>query len=47
MPMRFFYVPADEGSLYPEIPTTLLRFGICKTEGVVDAAVARLRESFS
>ena len=42
MPMRFFYVPADEGSLYSEVPTRLLRFGICKSTSVVDDAVARL-----
>ena len=40
--MRFFYVPADEGSLYSEVPTRLLRFGICKSTSVVDDAVARL-----
>ena len=42
MPMRFFYVPANEGSLYSEVPTRLLRFGICKSTSVVDEAVARL-----
>ena len=39
MPMRFFFVPQEGG----DVPTSLVRFGICKEASTIDEAVARLK----
>ena len=41
MPMSFFYVPeSDSGN--GAVPTSLVRFGICKEAATIDEAAERL-----